>query len=62
MAARRTIALTYSDDFYLHRFKGGLVRALAAEGNTVYAIAPAGKAVEAIEKGQVSRDALGGHS
>ena len=49
MAARRTIALTYNDDFYLHRFKGGLLRALVAAGHTVYAVAPAGRAVEAIE-------------
>ena len=49
MAVRRTIALTYNDDFYLYRFKGGLLRALVAAGHTVYAIAPAGKSVAAIE-------------
>ena len=47
MASPRTIALIYNDDFYLHRFKGGLLRALVAAGDTVYAIAPAGKTVEA---------------
>ena len=50
MAAPRTIAIIYNDDFYLHRFKGGLLRALSAAGHRVYAIAPARGAVQAIEK------------
>ena len=49
MAEPRTIAIVYNDDFYLHRFKGGLLRALSAAGHTVYAIAPAGESVEEIE-------------
>ena len=49
MAEPRTIAIVYNDDFYLHRFKGGLLRALSEAGHTVYAIAPAGESVEAIE-------------
>ncbi len=49
MAELRTIAIVYNDDFYLHRFKGGLLRALSESGHTVYAIAPAGESVEAIE-------------
>ena len=49
MIEPRTIALTYNDDYYLHRFKGGLLRALSEAGHKVYAIAPAGDSVEAIE-------------
>ena len=49
MAEPRTIALTYNNDFYLHRFKGGLLKALSEAGHTVYAIAPTGDSVEAIE-------------
>ena len=49
MAEPRTIAIVYNDDFYLHRFKGGLLRALSEAGHTVFAIAPAGESVEAIE-------------
>ena len=50
MAELRTIAIVYNDDFYLHRFKGGLLKTLSEAGHTVYAIAPAGESVEAIEK------------
>ena len=49
MVTRWTIALTYNDDFYLHRFKGGLLKALSEAGHSVYAIAPAGESVEVIE-------------
>ena len=45
----RTIALVYNTDVYLHRLRGGLLRALKVEGYKVYAIAPAGPAVSAIE-------------
>jgi glycosyltransferase involved in cell wall biosynthesis len=50
MAEPRTIAIVYNDDFYLHRFKGGLLKALSEAGHTVYAIAPVGESVEAIEE------------
>ncbi len=50
MASPHTIALIYNDDFYLHRFKGGLLRALSAAGHRVYAIAPAGRSVRSIEE------------
>ncbi len=49
MAEPRTIAIVYNDDFYLHRFKGGLLKALSEAGHSVYAIAPAGESVEVIE-------------
>ena len=49
MAEPRTIAIVYNDDFYLHRFKSGLLKTLSEAGHTVYAIAPAGDSVEAIE-------------
>jgi UDP:flavonoid glycosyltransferase YjiC (YdhE family) len=49
MTEPRTIAIVYNDDFYLHRFKGGVLKALSEAGHTVYAIAPAGESVEAIE-------------
>lgn len=48
-ATGRTIALVYNTDVYLHRLRGGLLRALKVEGYKVYAIAPAGPAVSAIE-------------
>lgn len=47
--AGRTVALVYNTDLYLHRLRGGLIRALTAEGYNVYAIAPAGPSVPAIE-------------
>ncbi len=40
----RTIALVYNTDVYLHRLRGGLLRALKVEGYKVYAIAPPGPA------------------
>ena len=50
MVKPRTIAIVCNGDFYLHRFKGSLLRALSNAGYTVYAIAPAGKSVAAIER------------
>ena len=45
----RTVALVYNTDTYLHRLRGDLIRALAADGYNVYAIAPEGSSVSAIE-------------
>ena len=50
MVKPRTIAIVCNGDFYLHRFKGSLLSALSNAGYTVYAIAPAGKSVAAIER------------
>ena len=47
--AGRTVALVYNTDLYLHRLRGSLIRALTAEGYDVYAIAPEGPSVPAIE-------------
>ena len=49
MTSPPTIALVYNDDLYLHRFRGGLLRALMARGYRVHAIAPAGEAAQAFE-------------
>ena len=49
MRKTNTIAIVYNNDFYLHRFKGRLLKSLVDRGNRVYAIAPAGDSVKAIE-------------
>jgi len=37
-----SVALVYNTDFYLHRFRGSLIRALVDEGMSVHCIAPLG--------------------
>ena len=46
----RTVALVYNTDIYLHGLRGGLREELKAQGYQVFAVAPAGPAVPAIER------------
>ena len=47
--ASESIALVYNSDYYLYRFRQGLIRTLRQRGYTVYAVAPQGEFVDALE-------------
>jgi glycosyltransferase involved in cell wall biosynthesis len=46
----KCIALVYSSDFHLYRFRQGLIRTLKEQGCTVLAVTPPGRYVEALER------------
>ena len=54
MTSTPTVAIVNNDDRYLYRFRGSLLRALKTRGWKVLAVAPAGRAVPAIEQEDVS--------
>ncbi len=47
------VAMVHNDDWFLYRFRSPLLRKLKSRGCTVFAVAPAGRAVSAFEQEEI---------